>query len=185
MTDSDVDLADIKLGDEKAFERWLAGAEVPLRHSLRRFASCVDAEAVMQETLLRTWQVAPRCKPDGKPNSLLRLALRIGRNLALSEIRKHRFDTLTSSEEEDVAEIPAVGSSLPDPLLRERIKACFERLPRKPAAALRARLNSEGREPDWRLAEQLGLRLNTFLQNITRARRFLAQCLQQFGIPVP
>ena len=34
----------------------------------------------------RVWQVAPRFKPDGRPDALLRLAIRIGRNLAVSEL---------------------------------------------------------------------------------------------------
>ena len=35
-----------------------------------------EGEAVVQETLLRLWQVAPRHTPDGRPDSLLRLGIR-------------------------------------------------------------------------------------------------------------
>ena len=34
------------------------------------------------------WQVAPRFERDGRPNGLLRLAIRIARNLAVSEVRR-------------------------------------------------------------------------------------------------
>jgi hypothetical protein len=48
---------------------------------------------------------------------------------------------------------------------------------RRPGAA-------SGAEPDTHLAERVGMRPNTFLQNIARARRFLADCLRKRGIDV-
>jgi DNA-directed RNA polymerase specialized sigma24 family protein len=181
--DLDVELPAIALGDADAFARWLAGAERPLRQSLRRFAAAVDTEAVMQEALLRVWVVARRCRPDGKPNSLLRLGLRIARNLALGEIRRTRSAPIDDGAV-DPPDPPAPEPALPDPALRRRIEECLEKLPRKPAAALAARIESAGAEPDRRLADRLGMRLNTFLQNITRARRLLAGCLQRLGIEI-
>jgi RNA polymerase sigma-70 factor (ECF subfamily) len=47
---------------------------------------------------------------------------------------------------------------------------------------LHARLESAGVEPDDALAERLGMRKNTFLQNFTRARKLLAECLARRGI---
>jgi len=179
--DLDLELPGIALGDTDAFARWLAGAERPLRQSLRRFAAVVDSEAVMQETLLRVWVVARRCRPDGRPNSLLRLGLRMARNLALSEIRRNKTAPIDNGAA-DPPDPPAPELPLPDPALRKRIEECLEKLPRKPAAALAARIESAGAEPDPRLADRLGMRLNTFLQNITRARRILAECLRRFGI---
>jgi hypothetical protein len=81
--DLDVHLDAIVAGDDRAFAAWLAGAEPLLRHSLRSFATTVDVEVVLQETLLRAWQFAPRVTRDGGGNSLLRYALRTGRNLAI------------------------------------------------------------------------------------------------------
>jgi hypothetical protein len=66
--------------------------------------------------------------------------------------------------------------------LRRIIAICREKLPRKPALALMARLSSAGGEPDLVLAEQLGMKLNTFLQNFTRARKLLAECLARNGV---
>src|SRR5512138_1961612 len=88
--DLDVDLALICAGDVVAFGRWLAGAEPRVRDTLGSFARVIDVEAVLQEALLRVWQVAPRFVADGKPNGLLRLAIRIARNLAVSEVRRQR-----------------------------------------------------------------------------------------------
>ncbi|MBA3397052.1 MAG: sigma-70 family RNA polymerase sigma factor, partial [Deltaproteobacteria bacterium] len=89
-SDLDLHLGAIVAGDTRAFARWLAGAEPPVRESLRSFARVVDVEAVLQEALLRVWQVAPRFVADGRPNGLLRLGVRIARNLAVSEVRRTR-----------------------------------------------------------------------------------------------
>jgi DNA-directed RNA polymerase specialized sigma24 family protein len=177
MLDLDQHLAAIQAGDPDAFERWVAAAEAPARASLRSFAAQVDTEAVLQETLLRIWQVAPAFVVDGRPNGLLRLCLRIARNLAISETRRPRPGGLPAAEVE-----PAVALAAPDPLLRRLIDACRAELPEKPAAALAARLAGGGVEPDEALAERLSMRLNTFLQNFTRARRLLADCLRRRGV---
>lgn len=86
--DLDFHLAAIALGDALAFTRWVAAAEAPIRGSLCKFAARVDVEVVVQETLLRMWQVAPRVVRDGQANALLRLALRTARNLAIDDLRR-------------------------------------------------------------------------------------------------
>ena len=88
--DLDAHLDGIAAADPGAFARWVAGAEHGLRDGLRSFAASVDVEAVLQEALLRTWQIAPRVRPDGRPNALFRMAATIARNLALSELRRRR-----------------------------------------------------------------------------------------------
>lgn len=184
MADLDVLLPAIAAGDADAFGRWVAAAEPELRVSLRSFAAVADCEAVLQEGLLRVWQTAPRVTPDGRPNALLRFAVRVSRNLALSEAR--RFRTAALDEEalqralDDVAGSEAPAG--PDPLLRRAIEACRDELPEKPAAALAQRMEAGGCEPDELLAERLGMRLNTFLQNFTRARKLLAACLEGRGV---
>ena len=178
----DTHLPDIARGDPEAFGRWLAGAEGSLRAALRPFAHRVDTEAVLQEALLRVWQVAPKVVSDGKPNGLLRMALRIAQNLALSESRRLRVDPVEDAElERLISEGAHVAPTPADPLLRAALRLCREKLPGKPALALTARLESPG-EPDATLAEGLKMRLNTFLQNFTRARRLLAECLKKRGI---
>ncbi|AKT40727.1 RNA polymerase sigma factor [Chondromyces crocatus] len=181
MLDLDAHLTAIADGDADAFGQWLAGAEPALRSSLRSFAARVDVEAVLQEALLRVWQVAPRHTPDGRPNSLFRVALRIARNLSVDEVRRARA---TPVEDEAIeralaaseGEVMPVG---PDPLLRRVIEACREKLPGKPAEVLMARLSSGGSEPDEVIAARLGMKTNTFLQNFTRARKLLAECLER------
>ena len=181
--DLDGELGAIVAGDPDAFARWVAGAEPPLRASLRPLAARVDCEAVLQEALLRIWQVAPRCRRDERPNALLRLGLRIARNLAIDELRRARG--LSADEEAlevALARAAVVEPRAPDPLLRRAIEECRRALPQKPAAALEARLESAGAEPDQRLAERLRMKLNTFLQNVTRAKKLLAACLREHGV---
>jgi DNA-directed RNA polymerase specialized sigma24 family protein len=181
--DLDAHLAAIAVGDTDAFGRWVAGAEAPLRAALRSFAARVDTEAILQEALLRVWQVAPRVVSDGKPNALLRFAFRVAKNRALSELRRARvngmdeekFTRLVEQESEALAMPP------PDPMLRRAFFDCRRELPEKPAAALSARLEASG-EADETLAANLGMRANTFLQNFTRAKKMLADCLSKKGI---
>jgi RNA polymerase sigma-70 factor (ECF subfamily) len=184
VLDLDDHLAAIVAGDADAFGRWLTGAEGPLRDSLRRLAASVDAEAVLQDALLRAWQVAPRLRPDGRPNGLLRMAVRIARNLALSELRRTRDlpEELDNLERALALDGDRATPRLPDPMLRAAIEKCREALPGKPAQALAARLESGGGVPDRTLAAKLGMQLNTFLQNFGRARKLLAECLGARGI---
>ena len=173
-------------GDLDAFGRWVAGAEPVVRGSLRPFAVRVDAEAVVQETLLRVWQVARRFVPDGRPNGLLRLALRIARNLALDEMRRLRTlpadpATIARLVDHQADAVPAIE---PDPGLRRAIEECREQLPPRPAAAIAARIDDGGVTPDRLLAAALEMQLNTFLQNVSRARKLLLACLEARGVDV-
>jgi len=185
--DLDTFLPAILARDTRAFGRWMAAAEGPIRDSLRSFATVLDVEAVLQEPLLRVWHVAPRFVQGGRPNGLLRLGVRIGRNLAISEVRRTR----TRATEDDDLErrlAEAEGTldpegEAPDPLLRNVIADCYERLPGKPKEALRARLDGAGSD-DAKLASTLGMRVNTFLQNFGRARKLLAECLRKHGVAV-
>jgi DNA-directed RNA polymerase specialized sigma24 family protein len=185
MVDLDEHLPLIRSGDTGAFARWLAGAEPTMRDSVRSFAAVIDVEAVLQEALLRTWQIAPRLEADGKANGLLRVGIRIARNLAVSERRRARDvaaddDALDRALADDPSREPAPAH--PDPALRRVIAECAAALPEQPARALHARLESAGAAPDEELAERIGMRKNTFLQNFGRARKLLAECLRRRGI---
>jgi RNA polymerase sigma-70 factor (ECF subfamily) len=178
--DLDLHLHAIVDGDARAFGLWMASSESAVRDSLRSFASVIDVEAVLQEALLRVWQVAPRFVADGRPNGLLRLGVRIARNLAVSELRR------TKARPVDVEQLEALADEVipapPDPMLRKAIVDCRDKLPPKPREAFDARLTSAGGDDDTELATALGMRLNTFLQNFTRARKLLADCLGKKGI---
>lgn len=163
-----------------------------MRASLRPLAARVDCEAVVQEALLRVWQVAARCRRDERPNALLRMAIVIARNLGLDEVRRARVTaTEAGALEAAMARVTAEAwaasagvTPLSDPMLRRAIEECRRALPRKPAEALDARLESAGAEPDRVLAERVRMKLNTFLQNVTRARKLLAGCLKKRGVDV-
>jgi RNA polymerase sigma-70 factor (ECF subfamily) len=180
----DLHLTAIVAGDAHAFGQWMAGSEETIRLSLRSFARVVDVEAVLQESLLRVWQVAPRFVPDGRPNGLLRLAIRISRNLAVSELRKQKATPTDGDHLEAALADDAPAPAEPDPLLRDAIADCRDKLPPKPREALDARLHAAGGDDDAVIAESLGMKLNTFLQNLTRARKFLADCLGKRGITI-
>ena len=181
--DLDSELDAVAAGDPDAFGRWVAGAEAPLRASLRSLATRVDCEAVLQEALLRVWQVAPRCRRDGRPNALLRLGARIAHNLAIDELRRaHSTPSDQSALEVALAREGGLEPRVPDPLLRRAIEECRRALPSQPAAALSARIESAGAEPDQLLAARLRMKLNTFLQNVGRARKLLAACLHKRGV---
>jgi len=181
VSDYDQHLPAIAAGDADAFGCWLAGCELRLRSSLASFAAHVDTEAVLQESLLRVWQVAPRFESDGKPNSLLRFAIRVTRNCAISELRRLRAGT--TREVALVEHSPAYEEPTePDPQLRELIRQCRDKLPSQPALVLAARLDGDIAKPDRELAAALGMTLNTFLQNFGRARKLLARCLERGGV---
>lgn len=180
MIDSDSLHPLIAAGDADAFGQWLAVAEPRVRGSLASFARVLDAEAVLQEALVRVWQVAPRFTPDGQPDSLIRFAVRIARNLAVSELRRTKARAVEAEDLDDVAAEVAT----PDPMLRQAIVDCRDKLPTKPRMVLDARLDAGGGRDDSELAAGLGMKLNTFLQNFTRARQLLADCLGKRGIEV-
>ncbi len=178
-------LPGVMAGDADAFAKWMIEAEGPLRRSLAPLAAKVDAEAVLQEALLRVWQVAPRFTPDGRDNGLLRLAVRIARNLAISELRRTHGRAAEADElERRLEQVAVAPRSPPDPHLRRLIEDCRQKLPDQPRRALAARLEAEGSLSDARLAEDLGMKKNTFLQNFGRARKLLKACLQGLGVNV-
>src|SRR3954454_19864824 len=123
--DLDAFLPAVLAGDTRAFGQWMARAEGPMRDSLRSFVTVIDVESILQESLLRVWQVAPRFVADGRPNGLLRLGLRIARNLAISEVRRTRA---RAAPEEDLEHALALAheaaSDGPDPLLRDVLAKC-------------------------------------------------------------
>lgn len=179
ITDFDIYLHAIADRDESAFASWVAAVEHRLRLRLASYARVVDTEAVIQETLLRIWQVAPRFKPDGRPDGLLRLAFRIARNMAITEVRRRlaRYD-IPPDLEDDTAPAHSLET---DDALREGVDDCLKRLPEAPRNALEARLHTAGVR-DESLAISIGMKLNTFFQNIRRARMAMYKCLKSRGI---
>ena len=182
ITDLDRAFAAVREGDARAFAVWLGHAEMPLRASLRPFARALDVEAVLQEGLLRMWMLAPNLPLSGR-NASLRYALRLLRNLALDETRRlRRLEPLDMAALERMPEASVPPDQTPDPGLRAAILRCLEQLKGKPSAALGARIEDAGRSSDRELAAALRMTVNTFLQNVVRARRAMAQCLERAGL---
>ena len=169
-------------GDREAFAEWMGMVEIPLRRSLSRFARAVDVEVVIQETLLRMWLVArdPQRSLEGAGASL-KFAIRVGRNVAFEEMRRYRQERMVDLTTLDSLPEGRVEPDPPDPALARAIKECMERLPEQPRKALSARVHG-GSLPDRENAAGVGMKVNTFLQNIVRARRLLAQCLERRGV---
>ena len=169
-------------GNPEAFAEWMGMAEIPLRRSLRRFARAVDVEVVVQETLLRMWLLAndPQWVLEGD-NASLKFTFRVARNVALEEIRRFRQDRFVNMNTLDSLPEGCVEPELPDPALGRAINDCIERLPKQPRRALSARVR-DGWLPDREIAGRLRMKVNTFLQNIVRARKLLADCLERRGV---
>jgi DNA-directed RNA polymerase specialized sigma24 family protein len=184
MTDIDHAYGMTQAGDEQAFAAWVRLVEMPLRASLRRFAPVVDVEEIVQEGLVRMWRLAPGLGLSGA-NASLHYVRRLARNLAISEARRLGtvgrvdLDRLETEPEGSIQPVP-----MPDARLGLAIRACMEQLPARPREALTARIHQGGVQPDRDLARGLNMQLNTFLQNIVRARRLVALCLERAGRPL-
>ncbi|MBI3450393.1 MAG: hypothetical protein HY049_15940 [Acidobacteria bacterium] len=171
----------VREGDMEAFGAWYARVALPVRRSLRSFARELDVEAVIQEAMMTMWRIAPRLDLQGAGASLA-YAIRVARTGALMEIRKHRG--VTREEIDALERLPEgrIEPALPaDPGLRRAIEECLGRLPAKPRAAIGARLRGMG-ESDAGLAASVTMSLNTYFQNIVRARRALRACLEGRGV---
>ncbi len=184
MTEVDALFARVRSQDPLAFAAWAGRIERPVRASLSRFARAVDLEVVMQETLLRLWLIATRSgKELAGENASLRMALAVARNVAREEIRRTRLGSLVPLESlENEPELVAPPDPTPDPGLARAIRDCIASIRGRSRASLELRIQQGHARPDRELAEELGLKLNTFLQHIVRARRSLADCLTGKGI---
>jgi DNA-directed RNA polymerase specialized sigma24 family protein len=169
-------------GDPDAFGRWMGMGEIPLRRSLARFARHVDVEVVLQETFMRMWIVA---NDAGRhltgPNASVRFAFKVARNVAHEELRKSWSGKHVDLDDVELPDQGIVVIPFPDPLLHQAIHDCVEKLPTQPKLAIKARME-EGPGPDRDIAASIRMKVNTFLQNVVRARRFIRQCLEQRGI---
>jgi DNA-directed RNA polymerase specialized sigma24 family protein len=137
---------------------------------------------VVQEALLRMWLVArdPSRVLEGS-NAPIKFAMRVARNVALEEVRRYRHERLVGLDGLDNLPEGRVEVDPPDPALARAIKDCIESLPEQPRKALSGRVH-DGGLPDREIAAALRMKINTFLQNIVRARRLLRECLDRRGV---
>jgi RNA polymerase sigma factor (sigma-70 family) len=181
LTEVDSAFAEACRGNPAAFACWIGLVEVPLRLSMRRFLQAVDIEAVLQETLLRMWIYAQERGHELEGESAsLKYAIGMARNLARAEARRTRREA--SIPTEDLPEIPIPPEAHSDPELRRAILECLAKVAARPLRALRARIDFGGYRSDREIASGIGMTLNTFLQNIVRARKQIASCLERRGV---
>lgn len=170
-----------RAGNPEAFARWMGSVELPIRLGLRPYAGAIDVEAVMQEMFLRMWLLAQDAKRElTGENASLRFAIGVARNLARAEARRYRRERFLPPE--DLPETPVDPAPISDPKLRQRIQECLKQLVGAPRRALEARLRLGDRLPDRAIAERAGMTKNTLLQNIVRARRQIAACLEKHDV---
>jgi DNA-directed RNA polymerase specialized sigma24 family protein len=183
VTEIDGLFAEVCEGDEAAFAGWMGRVERPIRLSLQRYARAVDVEGVVQETLMRMWLYArDRGRELTGENASLRFAIGMARNIARSEARRLKREVHLPPEERPEVAVPPEPAA--DPGLARAIAECLGRLAGSPLKALRARLDLAPIAPDRQIAQAVGMTLNTFLQNIVRARRHLTKCLEGKNVPL-
>lgn len=181
MSEIDELWARVWRGDREAFGDWMGRVERPIRRSLSRFARNVEPEVVVQETLMRMWVLAQKSDRElNGADASLRFAIRMARNIALNELRR-RGREVPLPEDDDFEQTPPEPPS--DPALARAIRDCLDRLAGQPLKAMRARIELGHQMADKVLAQMLGMTTNTLLQNIVRARRQIAGCLEGKGIP--
>ena len=168
-------------GDQEAFADWVGRVERPIRASLKPYARAVDVESVVQETLLRMWQYAlDRGGELTGENASLRFAIGMARNVARNEARRFKREVQLPPGEQPEIEVPPERTS--DPGLRRAIVECLEQLVGRPREAMRAVLEHGHRLANHALAQGLGMTTNTLLQNVVRARKQVAACLEGKGL---
>ena len=184
MTETDFAFESARWGDVGAFANWMALVERPVRGSLRRFARAIDVESAVQETFLRMWLARQDQEREFTgENASMRFALRVARNVALEEVRRARLDHLVALDDLDPSSEPSIDPApLADKGLLRAIKNCVSRLRGKPRDALLARLARGHELHDRDVAASLGMAVNTFLQNVVRARKLVAVCLEGKGL---
>jgi len=183
VTEIDELFAQVRDGNSVAFAEWAGRVERPVRLSVMRYARAVDLEVVVQDCLLRMWLLATSPRELEGENASLRMAIAVARNVAREELRRTRRDVHAPLEDvENALEVMVEPSPAPDPGLARAIRECLEKLPGRSRTALLKRIEHGATQPDCDLAASLGLKLNTFLQHIVRARKRMAECLARKGV---
>jgi DNA-directed RNA polymerase specialized sigma24 family protein len=169
--------------DQRSFGDWMGRVERPIRLSLYHWARLVDVEGIVQEACLRMWV---RAGDTGVPpltgtNASLRFAIVLAKNLARNEARKRVREEVLPPE--DMPDVVVEPDPDPEPRLRSAIRECVEALTGKLSQVMSLRLGNDGSLSDRELAEQIPMKVNTFVQNVVRARKQIDTCLDGKGFP--
>ncbi len=167
-------MAGVQARDQQAFARLLDRHAASLRNFLYRFnQNPADADELCQETFLRVWQHAARWEPGRVQfNTWL---FRIGHNLAIDRIRKHR-ETITDQLPERPADQAELSQQLSSQQTEVRLRAEIAALPERQRTALLL-CHFQGMSYQ-QAAEILEISVEALESLIARARRRLKQTLQ-------
>lgn len=160
-------------GDEKAFRR-LAERQLPglLRLARSLTANSVDAEDIVQETLLRLWTAAPTWQPRAQVRTWL---YRVALNLTIDRQRRLRpLADISEAENRDDGAAAAPDRIATDETTRA-VQAAIAVLPERQRAAL-ILTHYEGLSSD-QAAAVLGTSLGGLESLLVRARRTLRERL--------
>ena len=145
------------------FDRLLLGETAGLLRYARRLAgTLVDAEDLVQETLLRCWRSRGTFQPGSNIGCWARTVMR---NAFISGLRRHRHEVDVDDEvAHRLHAIPPAQEAAAE--LSETLRA-VERLPDGPRAALRMSLEGVSMEDG---AARLAVPLNTYKSWLHRGR---------------
>ncbi len=176
MTDASDEtlMARVQERDQQAFARLLDRHAQSLRNFLYRFSqNTADADELCQETFLRVWQHAARWEPGRVQfNTWL---FRIGHNLAIDRLRKHR-ETISDQLPEQSDESAELSQALSREQARDTLRAEIAKLPERQRTALLL-CHFQGMSYQ-QAADILEVSVEALESLIARARRRLKQTLK-------
>jgi RNA polymerase sigma-70 factor (ECF subfamily) len=165
-------------GDVSSFDSFCRQVEAPLFTYARQLVNdrC-EAEDIAQEALLRLYVAAREGKASASPRAYV---FSVAHNLAVDHLRRLRRSATTSSSPDarvgrkDVSSVPASQS-----LLREEIGKALATLPDTQRFAILLREFGDLNYAE--ISQTLGISLDQVKVSIHRARKRLAQTLDQYG----
>lgn len=182
MTEIDQCFERIRPGGLDGFPQWISMVEMPVRLSLRSYARAVDAESVLQETMMRMWVLAQGEAREsmGGENASLRRAIEVARNIARTEASQTGCQALLPRDGTDHVEAAPVFQ--PDPELYEATKDCLRKLDDGLQPHLLHWRLEVSWVPDAFLAKEFHVETDRFVRSIMTAKLHVARCLEQQGI---
>jgi RNA polymerase sigma-70 factor (ECF subfamily) len=167
----------VAAGDQGAFSR-LIGRESPklLRFAQGILGNAEEAEDVVQEALIRLWEVAATWTPDARIGTWLHT---VAYNRSVDRLRRRRDFVDGSALDEMADPSPLAQDNLEQGELAQSVRDAVERLPhRQRSAVLLFHLQEL---PQSEAARVMGISESAFESLLARARRQMRQWLSAPG----